>query len=170
MFSQRVMGGGGGARANGPHLEFRAGRMTLDSNRVTADPRRGRVTLATSPEGLLTLTWRDRSSGNVGDESYLFPGSATFERVAKVSDGRVLLLRFADSSAKKFFWMQEPDASHDEDLITRCAHGAEPTAFFFFFFFFILSMARFFFFFSFFFFRFIFIFFPFHIFNALLTL
>lgn len=43
-------------------------------------------------------------------------GSATYERVPECTDGRVYVLQFKSSSARSFFWMQEPKEDKDDEI------------------------------------------------------
>ena len=53
----------------------------------------------------------------------IFPGEATFAYVEQArsnpTNPRVYLLKLAGSNEKMFFWMQEPDASKDEDICKK---------------------------------------------------
>ena len=67
-------------------IDFRCGKMKLDSNGTTVQPdlRKGRITVRTAEtDGCLHFTWSDRTSNATEpeDDLILFPGDATFGRV-----------------------------------------------------------------------------------------
>uniref|UniRef100_A0A7S2KTS2 Pru domain-containing protein n=1 Tax=Zooxanthella nutricula TaxID=1333877 RepID=A0A7S2KTS2_9DINO len=107
-------------RPNGlVHVEFRAGRMDWDGKKVTADKRKGKVILFTSEEEqLMHFQWLDREKGEVSLDLIVI-NDAYFERIEKVKDGRVYILRFTSSDKKLFFWMQEPKTEGDEEMIKK---------------------------------------------------
>ncbi|KAJ3183364.1 hypothetical protein HDU87_006683 [Geranomyces variabilis] len=77
-------------------------------------------------DGLLHFFWKDRRTGAIEDDLIIFQGNsgraltdeADFEKVTQ-STGRVYILKFKSSSQKLFFWMQEPNADKDEELIAK---------------------------------------------------
>lgn len=107
-------------RPNGlVHVEFKAGKMDWDGKKVTADKKKGKVLLFTSEEEQLTrLQWIDRESNDVGIDLIVI-NDAYFQKIEKVKDGRVYILRFTSSDKKLFFWMQEPKTEGDEELIKK---------------------------------------------------
>lgn len=57
-------------------VEFRAGKMMLNSKLLSPDTRKGMVRLGTNAEdGLLHLTWTSRESRVTEDDRILFPGT-----------------------------------------------------------------------------------------------
>eukprot|EP01129_Flabellula_baltica_P014590 TRINITY_DN7020_c0_g1_i1.p1 TRINITY_DN7020_c0_g1~~TRINITY_DN7020_c0_g1_i1.p1 ORF type:complete len:320 (+),score=78.90 TRINITY_DN7020_c0_g1_i1:36-995(+) len=96
-------------------VEFKAGRMFIDDNTnvVTAEKRRGLVQLKQSPDGLVHFMWKDRVSGAVEHDLYLFPGDAVFRKVVE-ANARVYLLDL-QSGRKLFFWMQEASDENDKE-------------------------------------------------------
>jgi len=101
------------------HVEFRAGKMEWDGKKVTPDKRKGKIVLFTSEEETLThLQWIDREKNEIADD-LIVVNDAYFEKIEKVKDGRVYLLRFTSSDKKMFFWMQEPKTEGDEELIKK---------------------------------------------------
>ncbi|KZV49020.1 hypothetical protein F511_09616 [Dorcoceras hygrometricum] len=83
-------------------LEFRAGKMLMDGNRVIPDTRKGLVRIGRGEEGLVHFQWIDRSL-NIVEE-------------VNQSSGRVFILNFHTDDRKSFFWMQEPKAENDTQL------------------------------------------------------
>jgi 26S proteasome regulatory subunit N13 len=55
----------------------------------------------------------------VVQDAHLFPGSAEFVPVQQCTDGRVFLLKFIGSSRRMFFWMQEPSAAKDNEIVAK---------------------------------------------------
>mmetsp|Transcript_29697 Transcript_29697/g.44815 ORF Transcript_29697/g.44815 Transcript_29697/m.44815 type:complete len:273 (+) Transcript_29697:91-909(+) len=107
-------------RPNGTvHVEFKAGKMTWDGKTVTADKRKGKVILMTHEDDeLMHFHWYDREK-NETDPGLIVINDAYFEKIEKVKDGRVYILRFTSSNKKLFFWMQEPKEEGDEALIKK---------------------------------------------------
>ncbi|CAG5109888.1 Oidioi.mRNA.OKI2018_I69.chr2.g4361.t1.cds [Oikopleura dioica] len=96
-------------------VEFKCGKMTMSGTTVTADPRKGLLYIQKGEDQAMHLYWKDRTSGKVEDDVYLFPDDAEFVPVPQCKDGRVYLLKFKSHSNKRFFWMQEPDKNKDKD-------------------------------------------------------
>ena len=91
-------------------------------SQVTADKRKGKVVLSMEDDGLLRLQWRLRHSENNEQQYFIFPAGATWTRVEECKDGRVFLLKFKDSSVRRFFWVQEPTstaAKKDAEILRR---------------------------------------------------
>ena len=109
-------------------VEFRAGKMTMDGNMVTADKRKGLVYIHQSSDSLIHFCWKDRQSGHVDDvilifcwsnlvpvkfivlfvlqDWIIFPEDCEYVKVPQCTTGRVFLLKFKSSNKKIFFWMQ----------------------------------------------------------------
>ena len=87
--------------------------------RVEADDRRGLVLLEKGPDGAIHLIWKDRQTLQVVDDLLVFPGDQTLDRVdTGRPEDRIYLLTFQTSATRRFFfWMQEPDASKDEERV-----------------------------------------------------
>lgn len=112
-------GSGDGRREARSLVEFRAGKMKLSGSTVTADTRKGLVFMRME-EGLLHFYWKDRKLGEIVDDFIIFPGDAELKRVPQCTTGRVFLLKFRDSSSRKFFyWMQEPKEEKDNAYLTK---------------------------------------------------
>jgi hypothetical protein len=109
-------------------VEFRAGRLWKDANgsTVRADKRKGLVIVKkTSDDQLIHFMWKDRATGNVDLDLIVFPEDAVWRRLKECTTGRVYLLEFKTGS-KNFFWMQEPNASKDDeyaDALTEAING-----------------------------------------------
>ncbi|CAG7730338.1 unnamed protein product [Allacma fusca] len=101
-------------------VEFRAGKMTLKGSTVSPDKRKGLVYIYQSEDGLTHFCWKDRKSGTVEDDLIVFPDDCEYKKVTQCKEGsRVFLLKFKTSARKLFFWMQEPKADGDDDLVWK---------------------------------------------------
>jgi Proteasome complex subunit Rpn13 ubiquitin receptor len=124
-----------------PLVSFRCGLINSENIpgdstklRMRADPRKGELRLMRSFDGVLTLEWRDRTTGNPIHSWMVFPGDITFRRVktGRESD-RVYGLQFtaAGDSRRFFFWMQKgetPAAAPTEGAAAPAAAAAGSTA------------------------------------------
>ena len=141
------MGGGGGAPE--PLVKFKAGRCELEplsgaqagSFNVTPVPKKGEVQVVRNDEGMTQFVWKDRTTMQVDPtcDHLVFPGDAQFEKIETGREAdRVFSLQFtANRSRRFFFWMQDKDASKDEERVasvnahinrTGDAAGAEAAA------------------------------------------
>jgi len=102
IFAAQAQGG-----ARGGLFEMQCGKATLAGTTVTADPRKGLLSLKKSEDGLMHLVWKDRSSQAVEDDLIVFQGDATLRHLAQCKDGYVMLLEFTQTKRKLFFWSQE---------------------------------------------------------------
>ena len=93
--------------ARGGLFEMQCGKATLAGSTVTADPRKGLLSLKKSEDGLMHLVWKDRTSNAVDEDLIVFPGDATLRHLAQCQDGYVMLLEFTQTKRKLFFWSQE---------------------------------------------------------------
>lgn len=100
-------------------VEFRAGKMTMDGNMVTADKRKGLVYIHQSSDSLIHFCWKDRQSGHVDDDWIIFPEDCEYVKVPQCTTGRVFLLKFKSSNKKIFFWMQEPKTDKDDSYCRK---------------------------------------------------
>eukprot|EP01028_Stygiella_incarcerata_P004058 TRINITY_DN184_c0_g1_i3.p1 TRINITY_DN184_c0_g1~~TRINITY_DN184_c0_g1_i3.p1 ORF type:complete len:371 (+),score=127.41 TRINITY_DN184_c0_g1_i3:156-1268(+) len=96
---------------------FAAGKMVFSNGTVTADPRKGVLVVEKEPEGLVHVVWKPEGRQNPEDELYVVPGGATFNRVKKVTSGRVYVLQHEGAENATFFWMQDRYASRDEEYV-----------------------------------------------------
>lgn len=110
----------GGSSGNSRHLvEFRAGRMTMVGKMVTPDTRKGLLYLHQADDGLIHFCWKNRTTNKVEDDLIIFPDDCEFKRVDQCKTGRVYLLKFKSTSARLFFWMQEPKTDKDDEWCRR---------------------------------------------------
>ncbi|KAF9219166.1 adhesion regulating molecule [Gyrodon lividus] len=100
-------------------LAFKAGRSIrrTGTDFVDAFPTKGAVTLSNSDDGLLHFVWKERTTGNVGEDLILFPGDATFEKVSQAPGGRTYVLKFESSDQRHFFWMQDASTRRDDEFV-----------------------------------------------------
>lgn len=85
-------------------LAFKAGRSfrRAGTNSVDADLTKGAIVLSNSDDGLLHFLWKERATGTLVEDLILFPGDATFEKVAQAPGGRTYVLRFNSSDQRHF--------------------------------------------------------------------
>lgn len=88
-------------------FEMQCGKATLAGSTVTADPRKGLLSLKKSEDGLMHLVWKDRATSAVEEDLIVFPGDATLRHLDVCKDGYVMLLEFTQTKRKLFFWSQE---------------------------------------------------------------
>jgi len=101
-------------------VEFKAGKLKISGTTVTSDPRRGTLMLMESAaDGMTRLQWKTRPGGSLEDDLVIIPNDATVEKIPECKTGRVLLVRMRSASRRLFFWMQEPDASKDDEIIDK---------------------------------------------------
>ncbi|OJT09875.1 26S proteasome regulatory subunit RPN13 [Trametes pubescens] len=100
-------------------LAFKAGRAFRrgSTNFVDPDPTKGALLLQNGEDGLLHFIWKNRSSNEVDEDLILFPGDATFAKVEQSAWGRTYVLKFSSSNQRHFFYMQDADASRDEEFV-----------------------------------------------------
>ncbi|KAL1950582.1 hypothetical protein VTO73DRAFT_5706 [Trametes versicolor] len=100
-------------------LAFKAGRAFRrgSTNFVDPDPTKGALLLQNGEDGLLHFIWKNRSSNVVDEDLILFPGDATFAKVEQSAWGRTYVLKFSSSNQRHFFYMQDADASRDEEFV-----------------------------------------------------
>ncbi|XP_031631435.1 proteasomal ubiquitin receptor ADRM1 homolog [Contarinia nasturtii] len=109
-----------GSSGGNRHLvEFRAGRMTMVGKMVHPDTRKGLLYVYQADDGLIHFCWKNRTTNKVEDDLIIFPDDCEFKRVEQCKTGRVYLLKFKSTSARLFFWMQEPKADKDEEWCRR---------------------------------------------------
>jgi len=123
-----------------PLLQMKAGKMNLQGTTVTADPRKGIITLRKSDDGLMHLLWKERNSGGVEDDLIVFEGDASMRRLEQCQDGYAMLLEFTQTGRKLFFYSQEPrkkgldwdDTTKEKELLERAngilTGGSAPAA------------------------------------------
>ncbi|KAG2127541.1 adhesion regulating molecule, partial [Suillus bovinus] len=101
-------------------LAFKAGRAfrRAGTNFVDASPTKGAIVL-TNEDGYIHFMWKDRTTGEVGEDLILFPGDAKLEKVPQSSWGRTYVLKFESSDQKHFFWLQDSSTRRDEEFVTN---------------------------------------------------
>ncbi|BEI86175.1 hypothetical protein CcaverHIS002_0604620 [Cutaneotrichosporon cavernicola] len=57
-------------------------------------------------QGIVNFVWRNKATSCAEDELLIFPGEASFERVAADPTGRSFALKFSSSNQVHFFWLQ----------------------------------------------------------------
>ncbi|KAF1794981.1 UCH-binding domain [Phytophthora cactorum] len=101
-------------------VSFNAGKMTLE---------KGKVCLSRGDDQLLHFQWVDRQTGASPEDFIIFPDDAHFAKVdTGRPDDRVYILQYKNSSRRFFFWMQNKDASRDEELVKKvndCMNNAQ---------------------------------------------
>ncbi len=119
--------GGGRTQQQSKYLvEFRAGKMTMNSDKlVTPDKRKGLVIVHQADDQLMHFMWKDRGTGNVEDDLIIFPDDVEFKRVTQCTTGRVFLLKFKSSNRRMFFWMQEPKTDKVREARKGRKHGRQ---------------------------------------------
>jgi len=112
-----LFGGNAGRNQSKALVEFRAGKMNLNATNkmVTADKRKGLVSVYQSDDQLMHFTWKDRGTGTLEDDLIIFPDDVEFKAVPACTTGRVFVLKFKSSNKRMFFWMQEPKTDKDEE-------------------------------------------------------
>lgn len=101
-------------------VEFKAGKLTLSGTTVTADKARGTLSLVESAvDGQTRMQWRTRPTEQKDPEVLVTPSKFSVEKVPECKDGRVILVRDKTRTPERklFFWMQEPKADKDDEII-----------------------------------------------------
>merc|ERR1719495_2254351 len=117
-----LFGNSSGGTATSKNLvEFKCGKLNLgEGNKVKADARKGMFYIHQSPsDQLIHLCWKTREGSNVEDDLIIFPDDCEWKHYKPVTSSRIYVLKFKSSSRRMFFWMQEPNASKDEDLAKK---------------------------------------------------
>lgn len=107
------------AQPKKPLVEFKAGILTISGTTVTADERRGKLSLVQGDDQLLHLLWKTRPQDTTEIDLIVMPQSATVEKIPECTTGRVLYLKFKNSTNRRFFWMQEPKEDEDDKLVKQ---------------------------------------------------
>jgi len=120
LFPQQ-QGGRGGASTS--ILEFKVGKCNLTrlggKFRVTADKRRGNLSVSKDNDGLMIIKWTDRSTGSIEDRRVAFPNEMVFKKIKTGREGdRVYMLKF-QANDPLLFWMQDKDASKDDENASK---------------------------------------------------
>eukprot|EP01031_Cornospumella_fuschlensis_P038473 gene38473-46764_t len=113
----------GAAATRPPLIQFRAGKCELvqlpnGKYRVSADLRRGNISLTRESDGLVHFKWSNFVNGAVEDDRIVMAGDCTFHKVA--SQERVYLLKFrAGAGPRLMYWMQAKSAAQDEENVNK---------------------------------------------------
>lgn len=89
---------------------------------VTADKRRGTLSLEKGQDDLLRFCWRDRATNATEIDRIVFPDEGVvFKRVntGRGDADRVYMLKYAANSQPLMFWMQDKSADKDAENCTR---------------------------------------------------
>ncbi|TFL02387.1 proteasome complex subunit Rpn13 ubiquitin receptor-domain-containing protein [Pterulicium gracile] len=103
-------------------LAFKAGRAFRRGATSSVEPSatKGAIVLSSSnDDGLLHFIWRNRATGENEEDLILFPTDASFEKITQATGGRVYVLKFSSSDQRHFFWLQDADASRDDDFVNN---------------------------------------------------
>lgn len=112
-------------------LAFKAGRAIRrdGTNFVDPKPEKGAVILYDGEDDLLHFVWKDRTTGNVGEDLIMFEGDASFTRVSNAPGGRTYVLKFQSSDQRHFFWMQDASPERDADFVRNLNGRLQDPAF-----------------------------------------
>merc|ERR1719199_769248 len=64
------------------------------------------------------LQWQDREKNQVVTDLIVI-NDAYLEKIDKCTTGRAFVLRYTSHDKKVFFWMQEPNADNDAELVKK---------------------------------------------------
>eukprot|EP01119_Soliformovum_irregulare_P003141 TRINITY_DN1345_c0_g1_i3.p1 TRINITY_DN1345_c0_g1~~TRINITY_DN1345_c0_g1_i3.p1 ORF type:complete len:650 (+),score=144.15 TRINITY_DN1345_c0_g1_i3:147-2096(+) len=93
---------------------FKAGRMFLEpeTNVVSADDKKGEISLWMTGDSMLVFQWKNRTSGTIDLNLTLSPGLVEWHVVDNCDTGKVYLLQLRSKNSflvtRHFFWSQEP--------------------------------------------------------------
>jgi len=119
-----------GAAPAAPSLvQLNAGKCQLSERNannkyhVTADNRRGQITLTRGNDGILHFKWINKVNGTVEDDRMIMTGGeATFKKVKtgrQDPNDRVFMLKYFAGGKPLMYWMQDVDASKDDELVAK---------------------------------------------------
>lgn len=118
-----------------PLFQLKAGKCHLNKLQnakfqVTADKRRGQISLVRGNDGLLHFKWTNLSNGAVEDDRIVMPAEATFKKVktGRESQDRVYMLKLQGNEVPLMYWMQDIDASKDDDKVKEMNNSLNSTA------------------------------------------
>lgn len=106
-------------------VQFPAGKcnMTLLPNGkygVSADPRRGSISLVRLADDTVHFRWSNMPSGKVEDDRIVFSGENVFKRVTTGREhDRVYMLQYVSGNQRHMFWMQEKSPEHDDERVKK---------------------------------------------------
>lgn len=97
--------------------------MVLQANGkygVTADPRRGSISLVHTNDGMVHFRWSNLPGGKVEDDRMVFPGENVFKKVNTGREhDRVYMLQYVTGNQRHMYWMQEKSPEHDEERLKK---------------------------------------------------
>lgn len=107
-------------------ISFKAGKCVVSDRQsngkftVTADKRRGTLSMSRSSDGLMRFRWTDRSTGILEDHRIVFPDEVSFKKckTGRETD-RVYLLKFTHAQQPLMFWMQEKSSEKDAENASK---------------------------------------------------
>ncbi|CAE6520061.1 unnamed protein product [Rhizoctonia solani] len=92
------------------------------TNFIDSESTRGTLFLEAGDDDLLYLRWRARdgdTSTREDLELVIFPSDAKLEKISNDPSIRMYVLKFESSDQLHFFWLQDPDNSHDASNIAK---------------------------------------------------
>ncbi len=104
---------------------FPAGQCNMVSQpggkfQVTADPRRGQLSLSKGADGLTHFKWASLPAGKVEVDRIVFPGENIFKRVQTGREGdRIYMLHCISGNQRILFWMQEKEDKNDAENLKK---------------------------------------------------
>lgn len=104
-------------------MQFRAGKMTLENGKVTADPRKGMLAFLPHPTGVMEVMWCPLDDSEP-DTYCIFPRTATISKVEKCTTGRVMLIDIQDRQL--FFWLQDRSSEKDAAIFKKAQQLVVP--------------------------------------------
>lgn len=83
---------------------------------VTPDPRRGKIAMEKTADGVMHFRWYDRTTNQLEDDRMVFPDDVEFKRVKTGRENdRVFMLKFVGRTERIMFWMQNKSSEKDEE-------------------------------------------------------
>lgn len=106
-------------------LEFKAGRIDIQNGSEPAKRKavplnaKGLIYITVLSDNLLHFCWKNRESNKNEQDFIIFPGDAEFLRMKECADGRVYMLKFKSADNRHLYWIQESNASKDDELCKK---------------------------------------------------
>ncbi|KAI8329761.1 proteasome complex subunit Rpn13 ubiquitin receptor-domain-containing protein [Chlamydoabsidia padenii] len=101
-------------------VQFNAGKCIREGNLLKPDLRKGMIYMDQADDQLMHFYWKERKHNSLPeDDLIIFPDEAELVRVPECTTGRVLVLKYKNSSQRLFYWMQKLDEDLDETMIER---------------------------------------------------
>ncbi len=99
---------------------MKAGRMSFDGKKVSADPRKGKLELrASAEESHIRVIWSTEGEQPSEELNLVITAESTLERVQAAKTGRVYILKQTGSEVRHFFWGQDQDEATEAQLLGR---------------------------------------------------